>query len=150
MAVFSSLLARNVLPTRARAVVNFRMLPGHTSAQVLEYVQATVNDYRVEYGESGMTREAPAVSDPESVAFKTLQRTIGEVFPSALVAPALTTVTTDSPKYEEITEDIFRFIPFRLDNEGLTLLHGVNERIGVENYLEIIRFFIQQIRNSAG
>jgi carboxypeptidase PM20D1 len=79
-----------------------------------------------------------------------LHQTIREVFPSALVAPALTTVTTDSPKYEEITENIFRFIPFRLDNEGLTRIHGVNERIGVENYLEIIRFFIQQIRNSAG
>lgn len=143
-------VARNVLPTRARAVVNFRMLPGHTSAQVLEYVRATVNDPRVEYDTSGKTQEAPAVSDPESVAFKTLHQTIREVFPSVLVAPALTTVTTDSPKYEEITENIFRFIPFRLDNEGLTLLHGVNERIGVENYLEIIRFFIQQIRNSAG
>ncbi len=150
MAVFSSLLARNVLPTRARAVVNFRMLPGHTSAQVLEYVRATVNDPRVEYDISGKIQEAPAVSDPASVAFKTLHQTIREVFPNVLVAPALTTVTTDSPKYEEITENIFRFIPFRLDNEGLTRIHGVNERIGVENYLEIIRFFIQQIRNSAG
>jgi len=137
-------VARNVLPTRAWAVFNFRMLPGHTSAQVLEYVRATVNDSRVEYDGSGKTREAPAVSDSESVAFKTLQRTIGEVFPGALVAPALTTVTTDSPKYEEITENTFRFIPTRMNNEGLTLLHGV------KNYLEIIRFFIQQIRNSAG
>lgn len=143
-------VARNVLPTSARAVVNFRMLPGHTSVQVLEYVRATVNDPRVEYDGSGKTREAPAVSDTESVAFKSLQRTIGEVFPGALVAPALTAVTTDSPKYEEITENTFRFIPTRMNNAGLTLLHGVNERIAVQNYLEIIRFFIQQIRNSAG
>ncbi len=143
-------IARNVLPTRARAVVNFRMLPGHTSAQVLEHVQATVNDFRVEYGESGKTWEAPAVSDTESVAFKTLQRTIGEVFPGVLVAPFITTGATDSRKYGEITENTFRFIPTRLNNESLTLLHGVNERIAVENYLEIIRFFIQQIRNSAG
>ena len=143
-------IAGNVLPTRARALVNFRMLPGHTSAQVLEYVRDTVNDPRVEYDTSGKTQEAPAVSDPESVAFETLQRTIGEVFPGALVAPFLTTGATDSRMYGEITENTFRFIPARLNNETLTLLHGVNERIGVENYLEIIRFFIQQIRNSAG
>ncbi|MDA2923159.1 M20/M25/M40 family metallo-hydrolase [Acidobacteria bacterium AH-259-L09] len=142
-------VARNVLPTSARVVVNFRILPGDTSAQVLEYVRATVNDPRVEYDASGKTREPPTVSDTESVAFKTLQRTIGEVFPGAVVAPALTAVTTDSPKYEEITENTFRFIPTRMNNEGLTLLHGVNERIAVQNYLEIIRFFIQQIRNSA-
>ena len=28
--------------------------------------------------------------------------------------------------------------------------HGIDERIGVENYAEIVRFFIQQIRNSTG
>lgn len=142
-------VSRNVLPTSASAVVNFRILPGHTTDEVREHVRATVNDDSVTYQESGFTREPPRVSEPESPAFHTLQRTIHQVFPDAVVAPGLTTVTTDSPRYEEIAENIFRFIPVRMTGEDLTRLHGVDERIAVQNYLEIVRFFMQQIRNSA-
>ena len=33
--------------------------------------------------------------------------------------------------------------------EDLKRIHGLNECISVKNYLEVIRFFMQQIRNSA-
>ncbi len=143
-------VARNVLPARAWAVVNFRLLPGHTSADAAEHVRATVNDPRVEYDYSGFTSDPSAVSKTESAAFETLHQTIREVFPDAVVTPGLAVVTTDSRQYEKIAENTFRFIPTRMTSEDLTRVHAANERIGVENYLEIIRFFIQQIRNSAG
>ena len=38
----------NVLPARARAVVNFRIKPGDTVNDVLAHVKAVVNDRRVE------------------------------------------------------------------------------------------------------
>ena len=66
------------------------------------------------------------------------------------MTPALAVLTTDSRHYESIADNTFRFIPIRMAPEDLPRLHGVNERIEVQNYLEIIRFFIQQIRNSAG
>jgi carboxypeptidase PM20D1 len=71
------------------------------------------------------------------------------VFPDAVVTPALAVVTTDSRHYEAISENTFRFIPTKMGRKDLPRLHGINERIGTENYLELIRFFIQQIRNSA-
>jgi carboxypeptidase PM20D1 len=37
----------------------------------------------------------------------------------------------------------------RVADEDLHRIHGTNERISVDNYLDVIRFFIQQIRNSA-
>ena len=130
-------------------MVNFRILPGHTAAEVREHVRTTVNDDSITYGDGGVTREPPRVSDPSSPAFHTLQRTIHEVFPDAVVAPGLTTVTTDSPRYQEIAENIFRFIPARVTGDDLTRPHGVDERISAQNYFEIVRFFMQQIRNSA-
>ena len=140
----------NVLPTTAWAVVNFRILPGETSDDVLEHVHTVVNDWRVEYEEHGMKSEPSVVSDTESHDFKTLQRTIGEVSTNVVVTPALAVVTTDSRRYENISENTFRFIPTRMTSEDLRRPHGINERIGIENYVEMIRFFIQQIRNSAG
>ena len=94
-------------------------------------------------------RCAKTLSDTNSDDFRTLRKTIGEVFPDVIVAPGLTTGSTDTPHYERITDNTFRFIPMRLTSEDLERIHGPNERISVKNYLEIIRFFIQQIRNSA-
>jgi carboxypeptidase PM20D1 len=93
--------------------------------------------------------EASPVSDTNSDDFRTLQKTIGEVFPGVIVAPGLTTPGTDSRHYAAITDNTFRFIPMRITSEDLERTHGTDERISVENYLEVIRFFIQQIRNSA-
>jgi carboxypeptidase PM20D1 len=142
-------VSRNVLPTSASAVVNFRILPGHSSAEVIEYVRATVNEPRVGYEENGLSSEPTAVSNTESAASKTLHQTIREIFPDALLAPALAVVTTDSRRYQAIAQKTFRFIPTRLASEDLQRVHGTNERISVSNYAEIIPFFIQQIRNSA-
>ena len=141
-------VARNVLPKTAWAVVNFRLIPGQRPAEVLEHVKNTVNDSRIKYEVNGTTSEPSVISDTESEDFKTLHVTIREVFPDVVVTPALAVVTTDSRHYEGIAENTFRFIPTRMAKEDLRRPHGINERITVENYMEIIRFFVQQIRNS--
>lgn len=124
-------------------------MPGHNSGELLEHVRSAVGDETVSIEASGVWGEPTDVSDTESAAFRTLHRTIREVFPGAVVAPGLATVTTDSRHYDRIADDTFRFIPMRMTNEDLERLHGVDERIAVENYHEIVRFFARQIRNSA-
>ncbi len=141
---------RNVLPTTAWAVVNFRVMPGETSDQVFEHVRGVINDERMEFEESGFKSEPSVISDTESESFQVLHRTIREVFPNVIVAPELAVVTTDSRHYERITQNTFRFIPIRFRPHDMKRPHGIDERIGVENYAEVVRFFIQQIRNSTG
>ena len=65
-----------------------------------------------------------------------------------VVAPGLTAVSTDSRHYDTISDNTFRFIPMRLTAEDLTRVHGTDERISVDNYLEIIRFFVRHVRRS--
>ena len=141
---------RNVLPTTAWAVVNFRVMPGETSDQVFEHVRGVINDERMDFEESGFKSDPSVISDTESESFQVLHRTIREVFPNVLVAPALAVVTTDSRHYERITQNTFRFIPIRFGPHDMERPHGIDERIGVENYAEVVRFFIHQIRNSTG
>ena len=139
----------NVLPKKASAYLNARLLPGDSAESVLAYVKRIVNDDRVTCCLEANATEASPVSDTNSKDFATLHRTIREVFPNVIVAPGLTTGATDSRHYAAITDNTFRFIPMRLTSEDLKRIHGTDERISVENYLEVIRFFIQQIRNSA-
>lgn len=138
----------NVLPPSATTTVNVRLLPGDTSAEVVEHIRQVIGDDRVQVSVSQERTQPSPVADVESVEFRTLHRSIREVFPHVVVAPGLTAVSTDSRHYDTISDNTFRFIPMRLTAEDLTRVHGTDERISVDNYLEIIRFFVRHVRRS--
>lgn len=139
----------NVLPARAKAVVNFRILQGDSAGDVIAHVKKAIGDKRVEVKISGgSVREASPVSDVESESFKLLERTIRGVFPGVIVAPSTVLGGTDSRHYVRISDSVYRFTPMRVGPGDVSRVHGTNERISVENYGEIIKFFIQVIRNS--
>ena len=70
-----------------------------------------------------------------------LAATVREVFPDAVVAPGLMVAGTDSRHYLAVAEAAYRFLPLRLGPEGVSRLHGVNERIAVASYAEVIGFY---------
>jgi carboxypeptidase PM20D1 len=148
--MFESGVKENVLPTRARAVVNFRILPGDTVEDVLAHVQRTVNDSRVSISLLHASHsEASRQSSSESLAFQHLHRAIRQVFPDVVVAPSLVIPTTDSRYFASLAQDVYRFLPIRVARADLNRIHGSNERISTENYTECIRFYLQYMRNAA-
>src|SRR5258708_11728279 len=90
----------NVLPAEARAVVNFRILPGDTIAGVEEHVRRTVADPRVTVTAFGQTASEPsAESSAASPAFQLLARTVRETLPGVLAAPTLLSASTATRHY---------------------------------------------------
>ena len=79
-----------------------------------------------------------------------LHETIRQVFPDTVVAPSLTLGGTDSKHYGRIADNGFRFLPMRFHPEDLGRIHGIDERVSVENYAEIIRFYVQVFLNATG
>jgi len=140
----------NVLPTQARAVVNFRLLPGDTPASVVEHVTQVIADPRVHVRTVGETAPASRVSSVGAEGFKLLARSIREVFPDVLVAPALLVATTDTKFYGQLSEHVYRFRPLRVTQEDVKRFHGADERISVENLQEALRFYVRLIQNSTG
>jgi carboxypeptidase PM20D1 len=139
----------NVLPKRATAVINFRLMPGDSSESVIKRVKTVINDPRVSvkiYG--GGATEASPVSSTKSASYQAFAKTIRQVFPDALVAPALVNSASDSSRYIGLSDNIYRFLPQRLTVKDLKMLHGDNERISISNYTEFITFYIQLVRNS--
>ncbi len=92
--------------------------------------------------------EASPVSGTDTNAFKTFSQTIRDVFPEAVIAPGMTNSASDATRYIGLSPNILRFLPQRFTDEELVLLHGTNERISVDNYGEMISFYIQLIKNS--
>jgi len=139
----------NILPPSASAAVNCRIIPGETVQQTVDYIKIIAGDPTLKVEPvSGFCNEPSPITSVESHAFHLLQRSIAQVFPKAVVAPYLVTGGTDTKHYAHLTDAIFRFSPAMLTNEDLARIHGRDERIGVQVYSEMIRFYIQLLLNS--
>lgn len=143
----------NVLPGRAEATVNFRILPGDTKEGVLEHMRSKVAkaapaDQFELFALPGAV-DASKVAPTNTPQYKTLNKTIREVFPDALVAPGLMVAGTDSIHYGEISDHIFKFSPIRANSDDLKRFHGTNERISIKNYTDAIRFYHRLIPQMA-
>ena len=140
----------NVLPQRARAVVNFRILPGDSVSGVLQHAREVIDDPRVEIKALGVPQEPSARSSTQARGFGVLSRTIREIFPGAVVAPALVLGATDARHYAAHSDDVYRFLPLWVTPEDLSRIHGTNERISVEGFAQCVRFYRQLLLNADG
>jgi carboxypeptidase PM20D1 len=138
----------NVLPGRVDAVVNFRVRPGETVAGVMEHVRQTINNDAVHAVLDAGSSEPSRVSPLASAQYVLINRTIREVFSDAVVAPGTVIGATDARHYQDLSDHVYRFSPVRAGLEDLSRFHGTNERIGIDNYLEAVRFYVQLARNA--
>ena len=149
--MFQAGTKENVLASRARAVVNFRIFPGDSTAGVLEHVRDVVDDQRVEIQPAGaFSAEPSAVSSAESESFRRVEQAIRSVAPDVIVAPYLVVVVTDARHYGELSSNVFRFMPVQLASSDLARMHGTNERVAVRDYERAIRIYRQLLVNGAG
>jgi carboxypeptidase PM20D1 len=135
----------NVLPREASARVNFRLLPGDESAEVIEHVRRAIDDPEIEIA-TETVNEASPVADVESDAFALLAAVVKEGAPDVAVAPALVLGGTDTVHYGKISDNGFRFLPVRFGTEDLERVHGRDERISVENVRAAADFFERLVR----
>ena len=152
--IFKAGVKDNVLPSKAEAVINFRILPGDDLRSVYEMVLERIGDERVKVkpfegetleGESGW--DPTPVADTESAYFSKTSRLIREVFPGSVVAPYLVLGATDARHYAPVTDNAFRFTPVEIDKEDLKGVHGVNERLSLENCSKMVGFYIAYIQD---
>ncbi|MFK8016723.1 MAG: M20/M25/M40 family metallo-hydrolase, partial [Gammaproteobacteria bacterium] len=130
----------NILPTRASAVVNFRILPGDTVASVTAHIESVVDDERVAIT-AEMANEPSPVSSTESFGFELLQRTIQGMDSSVIVAPYLVQGGTDAKHFVHLSDSVYRFFMVRIDRNTMRRIHGVNEQIAISDYVEAVRFY---------
>lgn len=142
----------NVLPARATAVVNFRILPGETVDGVLEHVHDAIDDARVQVDVLPGAGDPSPVSAVDGFGFPVLARTVRETYPrdDLLVAPFLVVGATDARHYTGLSDEVFRFAPFTLRGDDRARFHGTNERIAVADYATVVRFYHRLFRNAAG
>jgi carboxypeptidase PM20D1 len=148
--VFHAGIKDNVLPSEAYALINFRLLPGDSIEDVLRHVRGAIDDPQVEVSQAGDFASAASAPAPtDNAAFRLLGRTAHEIFPDAVVSTGLVTGATDARHYDDVSDSRYNFSPQVLRPEDLPTVHGTNERIAVADYLAMVRFYVQLLRNWA-
>jgi carboxypeptidase PM20D1 len=137
----------NILPTRATAVINFRILPGETVESVTQHVVNTIDDERVVVTSEFGTNPSP-VSPVESRGFQLIAKTIRGMDSNVLVAPYMVRGGTDAKYFYSVSPNIYRFMMLRIEPSTVGYIHGIDEHVRADSYLEAVRFNYHLVRQS--
>ena len=145
--VISGGLKENSLPAFATVNINVRILQGDSVGSVVAHISKVINDDRIQLEVKASYTNASSITPASGSIWKTLHKTINSIYPGIVIAPLVLPGTTDSRHFENLTKNIFRFIPLTITKENKEQVHGINEKIGIEEYLQAIRFYSLLIKN---
>ena len=141
--------APNVLPQHVWANVNFRINPGFTYEALREIVKKLVGPE--------FTVELPVKSNPsrpahtDTAAYEAIATTIRETFGADIVVtPMAFFAGTDSRMFTDLSDDVYKFMPAKSHMKYASTMHGTNERIDVDDYVNGIKFYIRFLKRTCG
>ncbi len=144
--VFHGGVKDNVIPTGATAQVNFRILPGESSDDVLQYVKQVVADTGIHVTKLNGAIEPSSVSRTDTPAFQQVRQIIRAVYGDVITAPYLVMGATDSRYYAAVSDHVYRFSPFFIHKRDLSRIHGINEQVRKSSFYNAIRFYYQLMK----
>ncbi|MAE96371.1 MAG: hypothetical protein CL910_17105 [Deltaproteobacteria bacterium] len=139
----------NVVPKRATATVNFRILPGETPDDVLAHVRKVIDDPEIEIS-SDTWSSAPRPGRVDAPGYAVLSEAIRSVHPDAVVVPGMLLGATDTRHFADIAADSYRFIGARISRDQITGIHGTDERIAIDALAEAVEIHRDILRRAGG
>ncbi len=132
----------NALPRKAVAYVNFRIHARDSVQGIVDHVRAAINDPGITITLAGTAGTEPSpVSQIGTGPYAWLAGIVKDVFPGTIIAPNVVLGGTDSRYFAIITDDIYRFAPYTFDSSDFSRIHGLNERMGVEDFAHGIQAY---------
>lgn len=123
--------AANVLPSQASAILNLRIALGETSDGAVHRIRRRIRDRRVavELVERGDPSPESPVDGPQ---FTLIADSLRRSHPDARAVPYVMMAATDSRHFHEFAPACYRFAPLAMPGELRATIHGVDERVEVE------------------
>lgn len=142
--------ADNVIAANARAVVNFRVLPGDTVESVQAHIVDALDGLDIEVRCTAKCWDPSPTARTEGPAWETVRKAIAWTWPEAVISPSLVVGATDARHYAAVADDIYRFLPLRMLDADRKRLHGTDERIAVDDLAKAVHFYQVLIAAAAG
>jgi acetylornithine deacetylase/succinyl-diaminopimelate desuccinylase-like protein len=135
----------NVIPERAEAAIDCRLLPDTDAAQFRRWLETTIGDEQVRM-ETIETSIPTAVSPIESPFFEAVRHALARHVPDAIVFPLQVPGGTDSRFFRAHNIPAYGFGPFVLELSEMDRVHGIDERISIENLVQGVKIAYDIIR----
>jgi len=134
----------NVIPSRAEAELDIRLLPGTDPDAVLAEIKELLADenIKVESGQRHRATESPM--DTEDFAI--IKDVHLEHFPNAMVVASLLVGASDSRFFRDKDIPCYGVCPMLIGLEELNRIHGIDERISEENMVKGTRVYMDIVK----
>ena len=133
-------LKHNVIPGRAEATLDVRILPDTDAAAFLRELEAVIDDpeVRVVLPETGVP--APSTASPwQSELFEAIAAEMERELPGSVTLPIQTTGGTDSEPFRRRGVPAYGFLPALLSAELNATIHGADERFPLAELERAVR-----------
>ena len=115
---------------------------------VRQRVAEIIDDDRVEITAEFGTNPS-TVSPIDSRGYELIASTIRGMDDDILVTPYMVRGGTDAKYFYELSPHVYRFMMLRIDPELVKYIHGIDERVAIDAYLEAVRFNYHLLRRSS-
>jgi len=122
----------NVIPSTAEAGLDCRLLPGTDADAFLNHMKALLADNRITIDFIQKPDSGP-ISPTSGEAWDAIKKVVALDFPNTFVVPWMSTGGTDSRFLRDKGVPAYGFVPIILDVGERRRVHGVDERLSVEN-----------------
>jgi carboxypeptidase PM20D1 len=136
----------NVIAPVVEVIVNFRVLPGETTQDVLNHIKKACEGFEVEIDAPRVPVEPSKLSPPDGRGYDVIVEAVEKLYPGTLVTPYLTIGATDCKHMGELSDRIYRFMPVLLNPFEQRSIHNFNEYMSIENYGRMIAYYAHLMR----
>jgi acetylornithine deacetylase/succinyl-diaminopimelate desuccinylase-like protein len=124
----------NVIPERAEAELDCRLLPETDAREFHRWLLSRIADDRIKV-EVIQTSPPSGVAPQDSRFYRAVASTIEKHSPGAGVFPLLMAGATDGRYWRQCGYPAYGFGPMILEREDISRVHGIDERISADNLL---------------
>jgi len=139
--------SESALPMRAKATIQFRLLPDENTDAVLATLRRVIDDPAVEVGVVTEPNPSPAATLDKAVVAKVEQIT-SEMWPGVKVVPVMSSGASDNVFFRRAGLPTFGVSGTFVEESDLRA-HGRDERVGVNEFYESLEFSYRLIRSLA-
>ena len=138
----------NVIPSKAEATLDCRLLPGVDQASFITELKRIIGDEKIQM-EVIEGFEASS-SPPDTEMYQAIELALAENYPGITVLPTISTGFTDSRCFRKLGCHCYGLSPILVDREILSTAHGHDERIpldGLDKGIKVIFVMIQKLNS---
>lgn len=137
--------ADNAIPEEAYVIGNMRCSNHEGVVKSVEKIKNVASKFDLTCEPTDKAFDS-VIGSFESDEFKYLEEIIKETF-DVVTLPFISVGATDSRFFEKISKNVFRFSPFYISDEQMSLIHGIDENIDIETLEPAVNFYKNLIRN---